>query len=189
MSLPPIVPLRLSRLSRLSEADKLITQRVAEDLRRQFPQLMVPALFADLVTEHIDARPSLHCDDLTEIMRTPSSGDISFFQERARFRAMNGDYVAAAFPIDESFEQYCSTRLGLGRVNWLAPECGDDPTRLAEACWKDRAVRRELIHAVRRHGLRYIHPHYGTQAIWELALMLKEASHLPISVIGARTLV
>ena len=182
MSLPPIVPIDLPSLP---HAKVLLAEQTARELEAKFPAIKLEPEFKHLATEHIDSRPSLHCDDMTEIMRSPSSGTLAFFQDRARLRAVAGDFVAVSFPHDEIYERYCVEQLALGPVKWLTPAIPKDPHRLAEACWQDRAIRRTLVHAIRNDGLRYIHPHYGTKAIWQLALLLEQASHMPISVIAA----
>jgi hypothetical protein len=74
--------------------------------------------------------------------------------------------------------------LGLGAVKWIQPSCEEDPLRLAEACWKDRETRGALVHQIRSQALRYVHPHMGSRACWELALLLRQASHRVVKVIA-----
>ncbi len=182
MSLPPIVPMAIPGLS--SDLMRLAEQ-TASELTSQFPSISLEPEFQHLAAQHIDSRPTLHCDDLSEIMRAPGSNEVSYLQERARLRAIPGDFVATSFQPNAAYNRYCAEQLGLGPVNWITPEGFHDAYRLAEACWQDRRVRTALVHAIRNDGLSYIHPHYGTKAIWELALLLQKASHMPVSVIGA----
>lgn len=182
MSLPPIIPIEIPALS---ATQTRMAERTARELKSRYPEITLEPIFAHLAVDHIDDRPSLHCDDLTEIMRPPSKGSITFYQERARLRAVAGDFVATSFPPNDKYERYCTQQLGLGPVHWITPKPHGDPHRLAEACWQDRSVRRKLVHAIRSGELRYIHPHYGTKAVWQLALLLQQASHMHLGVIGA----
>ncbi len=188
MSLPKIIH---AVEPTLSAADLQLAESTAEYLREHHPSVLLDPIFHDLATPRVGARPALHCDDFTEIMRPPQSPGYVFFQERARLRAVEGDSIAASFPVNTAYDNFCSTTLGLGKVRWLCPRGSPrptgtvDPHRLAEACWEDRQVRRSLVHAIRHEGLRYIHPHYGTKAIWQLALLLHHASRMPVHVIGA----
>jgi hypothetical protein len=51
---------------------------------------------------------------------------------------------------------YFAHDLGLGEVQWLAAPSACESLKLAQACWRDRLVRREIVHAVRTQGLRYV---------------------------------
>ena len=159
-------------------------EQVASRLREQHPELIPESLFQDLVPKKIVDAATLHVDDLTGIRKVTASTDHASLQERARVRAVEGDVLATALPEVDGYESYCRNALELGDVQWIHPQCQDNPLLLAQACWEDRDARRELIRAIRSKGLRYIHPHMGTRAIWELALLLNQASHRPVEVIG-----
>ncbi len=178
-SLLPIVP---HQSCALTPAELEFAEQVAARLLREQPSLRIKPLFQDLVPNEITDAPSLHVDDLKGIQR--SNPNCVFFQERARLRAMDGDMLATTLPQVEGYESYCRERLGLGEVEWITPTSLSNPLSLAEACWEDRAVRREIIHQVRQNQLRYVHPHMGSDAPWELALLLSQASHRPVKVIA-----
>lgn len=175
----PVVPHQCCELTP-SELDS--AEQTAARLRREKPGLCINPLFRDLVPDEIVDAPALHVDDLTTIQNSDSSA--VFFQERARLRAMDGDLLATSLPQVEGYESYCRKSLGLGRVDWVTPTPLDNPLELAEACWEDRTTRRDLVHRVRREGLRYIHPHMGSKPPWELALLLSQASHRTVEVIA-----
>ncbi|TWU55882.1 hypothetical protein [Rubripirellula reticaptiva] len=175
----PVVPHQCCSLSP-SELDS--AKLTAERLRREKPELGVDPLFRNLVPHEIVDAPALHIDDLTSIQNPDSS--IILFQERARLRAMDGDVLATSLTPVEGYESYCRDSLGMGCVVWVTPKPLNDPLELAGACWEDRRVRRELVRRVRQDGLRYIHPHMGSKAAWELALLLSQASHRSVEVIG-----
>lgn len=157
--------------------------RQAEELRREVALLAPDPGFAPLQATHLDEGPSLHLDDLGEIPHLETGRDASFLQDRARLRAGTGDIVVTHAPPPDGYEEYCRERLGLGEVDWLIPAVGQ-PTRIALAAWQDRAVRRELLHALRGAGLRYVHPDMGCFAAWELAALLQKAGRRPVRVIA-----
>jgi len=69
-----------------------------------------------------------------------------------------GDLVAANLPPVEGYETYCRERLGLGEVEWIAPQASRFRRNLAGHCWTSRAIRKRLIRAVKSEDLREIHP-------------------------------
>ncbi|QDT61399.1 hypothetical protein SV7mr_39340 [Stieleria bergensis] len=174
---------------RLTDDETNFADRVARELLDRHAEFGLDSLLAEFQATEMSEAPSLHLDDLSEIRRVNDS-DQSFFQERARVRAGEGDYLATSWHADETYEDYCREQLGLGHVNRIHPR-GDetleqnDGVHLAEAIWKDRRTRRELVHAIRKDGLRYLHPHMGSHAVWRLALLLHQTSHRPLQVIGA----
>jgi len=179
MSLLPIVK---HQCCELTPAEVEFAEQVAAHVVANHPQLKIDPLFESLVPTKIVDAPALHVDDLSGIQNTPANQ--AFYQERARLRAMDGDLLATALPPVERYEMYCQAMLGLGRVAWLTPNCHGRPLNVVEACFTDRSVRREIVQHVRRQGLRYIHPHIGSRAPWELALLIQQASHMPIEVIA-----
>ncbi len=132
-------------------------------------------------TELVDA-PCLVLDDFTDVALFPANG--LFLEQRGRLRAMPGDLLVTATPIDEAFEAYVKRDLGLGGVQWLQAPAAANSIKLAQACWQDRAVRREIVHAVRAGGLRYVHPHMGNHDVWRMAQLIADAAHCPLQVIA-----
>lgn len=179
MSLLPIVKHQCVELSGL---DVEFAEKVAAKVIAMHPELRIESLFAHLVPKSITDAPTLHVDDLTGIQIASESS--VFLQERARLRAMDGDLLATTLPPIDGYESYCGNVLGLGSVEWLTPDCQGKPLHLAEACYTDRGIRREVVRHVRQLGLRYIHPHIGSTAPWELALLMQQTSHLPIEVVA-----
>ena len=121
---------------RVRQAESL----AAACLRTQ-PDLTVSQSFHHLVPESIDDSPSLHLDDLSTIVRLERFYDVSFLEERARLRAMSGEYVATCTKPCPAFAEYCDSRLALGPVTWLHPQPRENALRVAAACWTDREVR------------------------------------------------
>ncbi len=116
-----------------------------------------------MAPESISDAPVLHVDDLTTIARGSGDEQAEVLQERARLRAASGDYVIASTPVMPGYEKYCREQLELGAAEWFAPKPVSGPLRLIDACWNDRHVRRSLVRAVRKSGLRYVHPHIGNR--------------------------
>ncbi|QDT02113.1 hypothetical protein K227x_04840 [Rubripirellula lacrimiformis] len=173
----------------MSSDEREFADRVAVDVLERHPELKLSSLLSEFRATELVPAPSLHLDDLSEIRRVENS-DQSFFQERARVRAGDGDFLATSWHADETYEQYCRGSLHLGKVDRIHPRQNEDlehsdGVHLAEALWKDRRTRRDLIRAIRQDGLRYLHPHMGSHAVWHLALLLHQASHRPLKVIGA----
>jgi hypothetical protein len=157
---------------------------LAARLLRERPALARPAALQSLAVEHIDDAPALHLDDLTGIALIDRFWDVSYVEDRARLRAVDGDLVASCAPPVPDFERYCADRLGIGSVTWLHPNRGRDAKRVASACWTDVDVRRQLVARLRAGSYRYLHPHIGNRAIWALAVQLSEASGRSLRVIA-----
>jgi hypothetical protein len=132
----------------------------------------------------MDDGPALHLDDLTGIALIDRFWDVSYVEDRARLRAVDGDLVASCAPPAPAFERYCADRLGIGSVTWLHPRSGHDAKRVASACWTDVDVRRQLVAGLRAGSYRYLHPHIGNRAAWALAVQLSEASGRSLHVIA-----
>ena len=101
---------------------------------------------------------------------------------RAAAARGDGDFVVTSQPPVAGFADYCADRLGLGSPAWLVPD--ENKASLATACWDDRKVRRQLVSAIRRGELAYLHPHMGNGPVWELAARLSSAGRRPLRVIG-----
>lgn len=157
---------------------------LAQELQAQQPELVPRDVFRPLVATSLDDAPALHLDDLSTIVQLDRFYDVSFLQDRARFRAADGDFVATCGPPSPEFESYCEERLGLGTVTWLRPRPRANPLGVAAACWTDREVRRSLVRACQHSRLRYLHPHMGNFPAWATALLLQRASRRPLSVIA-----
>lgn len=155
------------------------------DIPRQYPELAADSQFRCLMPESLDDGACLHLDDLSEITYLDGGREFRFIQDRARMRAGDGDLVASVAPEVAGYEAYCQQQLGLGAPEWLRVAPGDDRVRVAQACWKDRRVRRTLVHRMRTNRLDYLHPHMGTFGVWELGALLQQHSRRPLKVIGA----
>jgi hypothetical protein len=158
--------------------------RLAADLQREHPELAASGEFRELVAETIDGGPTLHLDDLSEIARLDPGDDVRFYQERARLRAGDGDFVAACGEPVDGYEEYCCETLGLGAPRWLRPPPLRNRLRISEACWEDDSVRELLLTQMRSGELTNVHPHMGTFAVWELAKLLRDESGSPLRVIA-----
>ena len=165
------------------QCDDRTAARIAQRLLLQKPELNLDPLLEDVRCKKLEEHCTLHVDDYSEIPNLTGASQ-AYYQERARLRAKAGDLIATGLLSVPGYEAYCQQSLGLGDVQWVCPESNGDPIHLAESCWQDRGVRRDIVHAIRSEDLRYIHPHMGTRAVWELALLLHQASHRPVEVIG-----
>ena len=164
--------------------DLRAVERLATCIRRERPRLALEEDIRDLVPSSLDDAPTLHLDDLSAIAHFESGRDARYYQERARLRAGNGDFVVTAGLVADGYESYCREQLGLGSVHWLHPRPAKNPLRIAEACWEDHSIRSLLVDSVRAGDLTYLHPHMGTLAVWELAALLRDASQCPLKVIA-----
>lgn len=183
MALLPIIPypcdqvqpdrVQLEHLEHL--AGKLLTEE---------PQLKPRQAFLPLVPTYLDDAPTLHLDDLSEIVIPKTFWDPIYLQDRARLRAQERDFVVSCAPPDAAFERYCERHLGLGAVTWFHPQTRNRATHTAAACWIDRQVRHDLVRAMRTTGLRYLHPHMGNFAVWATASLLHQASRRPLKIIA-----
>jgi len=165
-------------------AERAAVVRLAGRLLRERPRLALEEDFRNLVPQRLEDAPTLHLDDLSTIARPERGLNIDFYQERARLRAGSGDCVASSAPAANGYEAYCREKLRLGRVEWLHPRPLKNRLRIAEACWEDEEVRSLLVRRIQADELRYLHPHMGTFAVWELGALLRDASGCPIQVIA-----
>lgn len=181
MSRIPIVP---HHAPSATMRERRHVQRLASDLSVEQPSLAISESMKHLVPDSLEDAPALHLDDLSDISLIDRFHDVSFMEDRARFRAGAGDYVASCAPRTAAFETYCEEQLGLGSVRWLHPRPRVDPLRVAAACWTDRDTRHELVRAIRTGDLRYLHPHIGSPPVWATALLLQQAARRPVKVIA-----
>ncbi len=178
------IPIIKQYRSKLTEQSRRKSEEIAEELIRKDPGLSVDKRFRALMPDHLKHAVSLHLDDLGCIRLPGRHSDILYMQDRARLRAGDGDLVASCAMPMCGFEDYCRDYLGLGSPTWLHPCPRSNPLRLATACLGDRRVRRSLHHAIRHAPLFYIHPHMGTQPVWQLAAFLQESARRPVKVIA-----
>ena len=183
MSALPILPHHTPQPAEPALRD---AERLAEELQQEDPLLTPPPWLQPLMPRDLCPGPTLHLDDLSGLTPFGRFVDVAFLEDRARFRAMDGDLVASCAPRLEVFETYCEEQLGLGRVRWLHPQPRSDPLRVAAACWTDRSVRQTLVKTLRRGRLRYVHPHMGSRAVWITASLLRRASRRPLQVLAPR---
>lgn len=131
-----------------------------------------------------DGGPTLHVDDFSGTPLLSRFYDVSFLQHRARLRAGDDDLVVTSLRPEDGYEEYCRDRLGLGSVTWLVPAARRDPLQLALACYEDRAVRKDLVGAMRRAELAWVHPHMGNFPAWALATLLRRSARRPLGMIA-----
>lgn len=158
--------------------------RLANRLVDERPELAGDEMFRNYVPDQLDAAPTLHLDDLSEVRLLEAWRDVSFQQDRARLRAGDGDFLAVCLSPSPGYEEYCRERLGLGSVEWLYPRPRRNPLQVSAWCWQDERVRRRLVQALYRGELRYIHPHIGSRPVWELAALLSHYARRPLKVIA-----
>lgn len=161
--------------------------QLAEQIKRENPELD-PA-HSEFVEQMVDGpigdEKSLHIEDFSEIPIIGVEDNSHVLQQRARLRAVDGDYIVQTCKIESGYSDYCEYQLGLGRVKWLYPADLETDTRdIALNCWRDRRLRHDLEQAIRHDGVRYIHPHISTLQVWELAAMLHGSTRMPVQVIG-----
>jgi hypothetical protein len=159
-------------------------ESVARDLEDEHPALIIPDELRLLAPDRLPPGPALHLDDLANVSYLAPDVDKSFLQERARLRADHLDTVVTCLAPPGTWETYYRRHLGLGAPTWLHAEPCDGPEAVAGAARDDRTVRRELIRAVRRGELRFVHPHMGTPAVWQLADLLQRSARRPLQVIA-----
>ena len=177
----PIIPHFEAGASRL-ERQRL--ENLADSMRAEQPELAIRESFRPLCIDRYEDGPTLHLDDLTAIPLLDRYYDVSFLQDRARFRAVDGDWLASCGPHVEAFETYTQDRLALGTVTWLHPRPRAGTLAVAQACWTDTVVRKVLVSALRTGRLRYLHPHMGNFAVWATAFLLSRHSGHPLKVIA-----
>ncbi|MBT8485162.1 MAG: hypothetical protein KJO43_06250 [Phycisphaerae bacterium] len=178
---PPVVA-HASVTPTAAQIDRVTS--LAAELLRDHPQLALERAYEACRVRTITPGPALHLDDLSEIGIVGQRPDARFLQERARLRAGDGDFVAASFVSEPAYARYCRDRLALGDPTWLLPAAATDDARLAAACWWDRPVRAALLAAARVGALRWIHPHYGGRAVWDLAMLLHRRGGVALGVIA-----
>ncbi len=181
---PFVLPILSHHRASCTEGELRSVETLAEALVREEPRLTPSETFRSLIPDRLSPGPTLHVDDLSGISRFGHHRDTSFFEDRARFRAGDGDFVATCGPRSDLFREYCEERLGLGEVEWLHPTPRKDPLSVAAACWTDRQVRRTLVRALRSDALSYVHPHMGCAPVWNMALLLQRSSRRPLTVIA-----
>ncbi len=159
-------------------AQEIISQRAELDWQRDG--------FSDhIIREEIGQFPTLHLDDLSEVPLIESDASSAIFEQSARLRAGDGDWVAQSRRVEAGVSDYYEHLLEFGRVNWLYPNTEDnDARKIASACWDDQKLRQDLENSVTENGLRYIHPDVSTRHVWELAGLLQRSTRQPIQVIG-----
>ncbi len=178
----------VARFNPMVESNSLKqVQQIARQIIAECPELD-PAnceFEEQMTTGPIEDACSLQIDDFSEIPIIGVKDNSHVLQQRARLRAVNGDYVVQSKNVERGFSDYCEYQLQLGRVRWLCPATPQsDPHEIALACWQDRRLRHDLEQAIRHEGLRYIHPHISTLQVWELAALLEGATRRPVKVIG-----
>ncbi len=111
---------------------------------------------------------TLHLDDFAAIPFLDGVSGVEHYQHRARLRARGGDVHVASTPASAGYERYCRDVLGLGAVELLTVDPGDDRLAIARACMENRAFLDRLAALARRGGL-VVEPFLGAEAIWDLA--------------------
>lgn len=157
---------------------------LAVALRKEKRALGRQSQFDAFACRQLDDAPTLHIDDYSEIPLPNRERHAVYMQQRACLRAAPGDWVATTQAVDRGYVDYFEQQLGITPLNWVVAESVSGPAKLAVSCIRSRNARRKLSHAIRREGLRYIHPHLASFDVWELAAWLHEFTRMPIEVIG-----
>ncbi|MFO0908969.1 MAG: hypothetical protein U0794_11515 [Isosphaeraceae bacterium] len=180
-----IIPVNPSLATSASPSALDRVERLAFEIARDHPEILLPAPFRGLEVEQFPPGCTIHLDDLSAIALREPTSDL-YLQERARLRAGHGDLVVAATPQVPGFEPYARHQLGLGEAEWFHVAC-DSPLRavqLARTCREDRTARHRLTSLVRQSELTYLHPHMGTPSVWALASVLRRAAHRDVRVVA-----
>lgn len=157
---------------------------VAKALGKEIPSLKMPSQFDAVSCKQLDDAPTLHIDDYSEIPLPDRQRHAIYMQQRACLRAAPGDWIVTSHPVDPNYETYFQQQLQIQPLNWIVANSLAGPTRLALSCIRSREARRQLQTAIRRNGLRYIHPHLASFEVWQLAAWLHEFTRMPLEVIG-----
>ncbi len=127
--------------------------------------------------------PVLSLDDYSGIPFLRDVSGIEAYQHRARIRAREGDLFATVTPAASGYEEYCETRLGLGRVELVEAEAIEGPLEVSLACAQGSAFDR-IASRARAAGGMVIHPYMGIEAVWNLARCLAERSGVALQVLA-----
>ncbi|MCA9217216.1 MAG: hypothetical protein KDB27_29305 [Planctomycetales bacterium] len=168
---------------RISAAVRQRAVSYAEEIKAANPQLALDRELEPLLPQDLTSGRSLHLDDYSSIPLGQKSDHVRFMQQRACLRATDNDIVALLDHVPPDYIDYFHASTGMS-LSWLTPKGDSIPTGLAQACWLDRNVRRQLRHEIRHEGLRFIHPHISNVAVWELADLLRRSTRYEVFVVG-----
>ncbi|WP_394821161.1 hypothetical protein [Pendulispora albinea] len=126
---------------------------------------------------------ALHIDDLSALPLLDGITGIEFYQHRARVRSGDGDLFVTVTDACEGYEEYCRTKLRLGRPELVVVEAPANPIHVARAATASRAWSR-IVERARRASHVVVHPYMAHEAVWELAGRLRDAASRPTTVLG-----
>jgi hypothetical protein len=166
---------------RIEAARAAHLRRLAEQIRKQEPNLGNARPFGDHVRPGFESCPSLVLEDHSWIELFETLGDVSY-SYRACILAGRDDLVAVGIGRCPAFEDYCRTTLGLGDFEVLAP-CRTDPKEsLSLRCARDPEFVGRAAAKARQFGGLNVLPYMGTGGVWHLAGRIAAVSGVPVSV-------
>lgn len=156
-------------------------QRLAEQIRKQEPNLDNTLPFGGQVRQGLRPCPSLVLEDHSWIELFEALGDVSY-SYRACILAGDDDLVAVGIRRCPAFEDYCRTTLGLGNFEVVSPRRKSPKESLALRCARDSELVDRAAAKARQFGGLNVLPYMGTGGVWHLADRIAETSGVPVSV-------
>lgn len=157
---------------------------LARHVQAEDPRLCrIPRLAANLDTGLLDA-PALLIEDHSGIQLAHERGANINLSYRALLLAGEGDLLAVYGERHLAFEDYCRDRLGLGRVEIIAPPLANAAQSLANACLADGQVIERAVKRARHSGGLNVIPYMATGSIWRLAGEIANRAEVPIRLTG-----
>jgi hypothetical protein len=145
---------------------------------------MLPPLSPHLEVGMVDV-PSFVIEDHSGILLAHENGADMSLSYRALLLAGEGDLVAVYGQRSPAFEAYCREKLGLGRVEVLAPKVADPDQSLSIACVSDRDFIGRAATIAREAGGLNVIPYMGTGGVWRLAGEIAAEAQVPVRVAAA----
>ena len=157
----------------------LARQIVAEDPRLS----RVPQLADNFGTGILDA-PALVIEDHSGIQLAHERGADTNLSYRSLLLAQEGDLLAVYGDRHPVFEAYCRDKLGLGRVEVIAPLLAGPDQSLVSACLHDRNLIERAVQRARQSGGLNVIPYMATGSVWRLAGEIAKRAEVPVRVVG-----
>jgi hypothetical protein len=157
---------------------------LARQVRAENPRLCcIPQLADNLDTGLLDA-PALLIEDHSGIQLAHERGADTNLSYRALLLAEEGDLLAVYGDRHLAFEKYCRDRLGLGRVEIIAPPLANPGQSLANACLADGRLIEWAVQRAQQSGGLNIIPYMATGNVWRLAGEIANRVEVPIRLAG-----
>ena len=130
------LPIVAHHTPRIDEKLRAHLQRLAEQIRKQEPNLGNTLPFGVQVRPGLRSCPSLVLEDHSWIELFEELGDVSY-SYRACILAGDDDLVAVGIGRCPAFEDYCRSILGLGNFEVISPRRTDRREPLSIRCARD----------------------------------------------------